>query len=219
MLESGVYRIVNKNTNVEYIGSAVNLRRRKNEHFNDLLKNKHCNSYLQNSYNKHGLEAFSFEVLFYCDIEYLRDLESQVIRAKGLENLYNISEATVGGCQLGEVNGMHKLTSAEVLEIVDLLNTSKLTFKEIGQLYHVADTTIHKIHKGRRWKHLTEGKIKVKDRNYGDFKAKRISDEDVRTIRKEYAKGVTQKELAERYKTSSGYISDIVNNKTRTRLT
>lgn len=60
---SGVYQILNKNNNKIYIGSSINLYRRFISHKNKLRKNIHPNQYLQNSYNKHGEEAFTFEIL------------------------------------------------------------------------------------------------------------------------------------------------------------
>lgn len=60
---SGIYKItctVNKRI---YIGSAVNLRDRKRQHFNELRQNKHYNHYLQRAWNKYGESVFTFEVL------------------------------------------------------------------------------------------------------------------------------------------------------------
>jgi group I intron endonuclease len=52
-----------------YIGSSKNLINRFNRHKNDLKQNKHYNSYLQNSYNKYGIENFEYEILEYCNEE------------------------------------------------------------------------------------------------------------------------------------------------------
>lgn len=46
-----------------YIGSAVNLNKRKYDHFYDLKKNLHRNKYLQSSYNKHGKDNFKFDYI------------------------------------------------------------------------------------------------------------------------------------------------------------
>lgn len=58
-----IYQITNIVNNKFYIGSTKNLRRRKNNHFNLLRKNKHHSRYLQNSWNKYGEENFIFTVL------------------------------------------------------------------------------------------------------------------------------------------------------------
>ncbi|MHA1342378.1 MAG: GIY-YIG nuclease family protein [Promethearchaeota archaeon] len=67
ILNSGIYQILNKINNKIYIGSAVDLKQRKNSHFNTLDKNKHWNKYLQRSYNKYGKENFKFQILLYCN--------------------------------------------------------------------------------------------------------------------------------------------------------
>lgn len=62
-MKSGIYCIKNTVTGKVYIGSAVNLRKRKNEHFSTLAAGTHANRYLQSAYDKYGLAAFEFTVL------------------------------------------------------------------------------------------------------------------------------------------------------------
>jgi len=73
--QSGIYKITNLVNNKIYIGSSTNLDKRKYEHFYDLKLNKHHSKYLQNSYNKHGVDNFKFETLAYCPSEYRIKLE------------------------------------------------------------------------------------------------------------------------------------------------
>lgn len=63
MIKSGVYQIRNLINNKVYVGSAVDINRRKREHYAQLSKGKHCNQKLQNAYNKYGVENFSFEIV------------------------------------------------------------------------------------------------------------------------------------------------------------
>lgn len=61
---SGVYRITNTVTGQIYIGSTANwFRHRFEQHKSDLVRNRHCNKKLQNSFNKYGPETFIFDVL------------------------------------------------------------------------------------------------------------------------------------------------------------
>lgn len=60
---SGIYQIRNLASGKVYIGSAVNLHRRRKDHFVALRAGKHHCSPLQHSWNKHGSDAFVFEVL------------------------------------------------------------------------------------------------------------------------------------------------------------
>lgn len=60
---SGVYKIICTANKRIYIGSALNLLRRRHDHFSELRRNKHSNPHLQNAWNKYGEQAFIFEVL------------------------------------------------------------------------------------------------------------------------------------------------------------
>jgi group I intron endonuclease len=58
-----IYKITNKNDNKFYVGSAQDLQRRWRKHKESLRANRHHNKHLQNDWNKHGEEAFRFEIL------------------------------------------------------------------------------------------------------------------------------------------------------------
>jgi group I intron endonuclease len=60
---SGIYKITCTANKKIYIGSALNLRARKSNHFSALRRNKHGNPYLQRAWNKYGEQCFTFEVL------------------------------------------------------------------------------------------------------------------------------------------------------------
>jgi len=62
MVESGIYIIQNKITNKIYVGSSVNLKSRRKEHFNSLKKNEHHNIHLQRVYNKYK-RIFRFKII------------------------------------------------------------------------------------------------------------------------------------------------------------
>lgn len=61
--ESVIYAIINVIDWKLYIGSAVQARRRKQEHLSKLRNGKHCNIHLQRAFNKYGESAFKFVVL------------------------------------------------------------------------------------------------------------------------------------------------------------
>jgi len=85
---SGIYRIINIVTGDFYIGQAVNFKRRKNAHFNELKRGKHHSSYLQNAYNKYGEENFKFEIVLYCEnFELTRYEQGLVDRLKPVYNM------------------------------------------------------------------------------------------------------------------------------------
>ena len=65
MNKGGIYRIINLLTLRFYIGSTFNLEGREISHFSLLERNEHPNTYLQNSFNEHGIGNFKFEILEY----------------------------------------------------------------------------------------------------------------------------------------------------------
>ena len=71
----GIYKITNTVTGKFYIGSAVNIKIRWANHRSKLGANKHVNRHLQNSWNKHGEDSFTFEVLECCEKERLIERE------------------------------------------------------------------------------------------------------------------------------------------------
>ena len=62
-MKSGIYKIINVVNNKFYVGSAVNLRRRKTRHFSELRLGKHNNKHLQAAWLKHGEKSFVFVVV------------------------------------------------------------------------------------------------------------------------------------------------------------
>ncbi len=60
---SGIYAIYSKIDGSLYIGSALNLRKRRTHHVHLLRNNKHYSIYLQNIYNKYGEENLSFQII------------------------------------------------------------------------------------------------------------------------------------------------------------
>lgn len=59
----GIYKIINVVNNKFYVGSAVDLKRRKTRHFSELRIGKHNNRHLQAAWVKYGEQAFIFVVV------------------------------------------------------------------------------------------------------------------------------------------------------------
>ena len=87
---SGIYMIKCTSNDGIYIGSAVNLDNRKSRHFSMLKKNNHPNPYLQNAFNKYGIENFIFEIL-----EIVDDNSILVEKEQLWINRYSIIKATL----------------------------------------------------------------------------------------------------------------------------
>jgi group I intron endonuclease len=96
-MTSGIYKITNTVNQKVYIGSAVDLKRRKKQHFSGRQTNK----ILKQAIKKYGVENFKFEVLEECNPDHCVAVEQTFIdyykRLLGWENLYNLSP-TAGNC-------------------------------------------------------------------------------------------------------------------------
>jgi hypothetical protein len=72
---TGIYKIVNLINNKIYIGSAVSITQRFYNHKKLLESNKHFNTHLQSSWNKHKCDSFVFLIIELCAEELLQEKE------------------------------------------------------------------------------------------------------------------------------------------------
>jgi group I intron endonuclease len=76
---SGIYSITNTANGHRYIGSAIIIHKRWNEHIRDLCANKHHSIYLQRAWNTYGNDYFIFSIIEQCDNDLLIDREQHYI--------------------------------------------------------------------------------------------------------------------------------------------
>lgn len=91
---SGIYSITCLVNNKMYVGLAIDINARIVAHHALLVKNKHYNSHLQNSWNKHGENNFIFEELEQCEEEHLYSCENWWCNMLDLHNInrgYNLA--------------------------------------------------------------------------------------------------------------------------------
>lgn len=86
MNRSGIYKLTNIVNGKVYVGSAVNLGRRKEHHYACLRNNKHKNERLQHSWNKHGEVSFEFSIL-----EYVEDKNNLIEREQYWMDFYEVA--------------------------------------------------------------------------------------------------------------------------------
>lgn len=152
-LKPGVYQITNLKNGKSYVGSStINVHQRYNDHKSQLKTGIHPNIHLQRSYNKHGLEVFSFQVLEYCT----NVLEREQFYMDALKPEYNIeviagnsagtkrSEETclkISKSKLGNKNrtGMKKTEE----EIEAIRNTLKAGYRS-GRISHPMEGKTHR---------------------------------------------------------------------------
>ena len=71
----GIYAIKNTVNNKLYIGQAVDVYKRWNEHLRALRGEYHCNNHLQRSWNKYNENNFEFNIIEECSETELNDRE------------------------------------------------------------------------------------------------------------------------------------------------
>ena len=155
--QSGIYKITNILNNHCYIGSTVNINKRFSTHKYKLNDNKHHSTYLQNAWNKYGIEAFTFEALLYCNTTDLIFYEQRAIDTYKPE--YNI--CLVAGTPLG------RLCSDETKKKISASKTGKKQTQEIIDRRRYSNT-------GK--KRTEETKLKISISNTG----KKMSEESIK---------------------------------------
>ena len=102
---SGIYAIRNNITGHQYIGSAVNIRRRWNAHRHSLKIGRKVNPRLHNAWHKYGAENFSFVVLLQCTPANLLMYEQSLIDFyKPRYNIREKAESNLGVKHSAETN-------------------------------------------------------------------------------------------------------------------
>lgn len=134
-MKSGIYKIRNTTNNKIYIGSSTNLSVRKGKHFRDLRANRHDNSHLQNSYNKHGKKNFKFEILFTCPVSELMRIEQIFIdRYKPEYNILQKAYTSLGFKHTKETIKKLKIMRKGTRPVpLAYINSAKKTSKKVFQ--------------------------------------------------------------------------------------
>ncbi len=102
-IQTGVYCWRNKVNGKRYVGStSMTFAERKRGHLKGLRKGSHKNALLQNAWNKHGEEAFIFEVLHRCSPEECVAKEQEFIDAfRSAERGFGYNLSPTAGSTLG----------------------------------------------------------------------------------------------------------------------
>lgn len=93
---SRIYEIVNTINGRRYVGSAVNVRIRKNQHFTRLRKGTHHSKYLQRAWDKYGEASFLFRIIVECERKNLLLEEQKEIDRKSEYNMTRAAGSCVG---------------------------------------------------------------------------------------------------------------------------
>jgi group I intron endonuclease len=93
-MTTGIYKITNITNNKCYIGCSINIEERWKKH-----KSERKRPYpIYQSFNKYGIENFTFEIILKCPKEYLEKAEMFCIKSfNSVKEGYNITEGGYGG--------------------------------------------------------------------------------------------------------------------------
>jgi len=168
--KSGVYRITSPFKDC-YVGSALNLRRRWNDHKGALRKGLHGNKRLQRQWNLSEGKGFQFSVLLLCRPEDLLLYEQRAINT--LHPKLNICKVAGNSLGLKRSDETRKLLSITHLGKKDSDETrQKKILKLTGR--PVSEDTRAKIKLQKGWKHTEEAKLKMRGRLRSDEHCRKL---------------------------------------------
>lgn len=230
---SGIYQIRNKDSGKRYIGSAKVFRIRWNSHRAKLVKGTHHSPHLQASWTKNGPNSFEFEILEFCEMVNLIEREQHWIdNAKPEFNVCPTAGSTLGRRHSEKTRAKIRAKkeglklpprTPEYCEAVSKRmkgrqktpeHMAALQAGRIAALY--TPERLAKLSASLKDAYATGKRSRQKSEEHknkiGMFYAK-LSDDQIREIRALRASGVTGRELASRFGSNAGTISEICSRK------
>lgn len=134
MLNSGIYKIINKVDGKFYIGSSKDILKRWDKHLKDLRKHKHHSIKLQEAYDTYGEESFTYEIVeeIQCiDKSHRKKLYEReqfwIDSLNAKENGYNIADS-----KFGDMLTHHPKREQIIEKITNTINSeiSQMTIEE-----------------------------------------------------------------------------------------
>jgi group I intron endonuclease len=141
------------------------------------------------------------------------DAKRGIPRSK--EVMQRVSETKIReGIHKGEKHGMAILNEEKVLKIRALVAEGKISKIDIGRMFNVTPNVIYRVHTGQTWKHVGGKITPAIYKCGGTCNNAKLTKRSVLEIRRKYAKGTPEFQLAKDYKVSHGTIGNVVKRKT-----
>lgn len=139
--KSGIYKIVNLINGKLYVGSAVNLQRRFQQHRWDLKTGRHKGKKLLKAVQKNGIELFAFDLIELCEKDALIEREQYWMDYNNcVKTGYNLAPKASGGWMSG-IKVVQTDLNENIVEIFDSvrdcakalnLSVDSITLRAIG---------------------------------------------------------------------------------------
>lgn len=157
----GVYKITTLHNNEFYIGSAVCYNRRISLHITNLKKNKHHSTYLQNVFNKYGIDDLKFELITSCCKEELMVKEQYYIDT--LNPKYNSKPNAYSNLGFKHPRSFYEKMCIPIISIniIDKSINRYNSIKECSKIETVDDSSISAIINKKRY--TVRNKTYIKD--------------------------------------------------------
>lgn len=182
----GIYAIYNIETGQKYIGSSFNIEARFIAHDSLLSRNKHPNSYLQNTYNKYGKSIFIYEILEECEKDVLLTLEQLYIHYNIVKKDYNLNPiAGKGPHLLGSKHHQAKIDEKTAEEIKIRLSQGESP-NDLAKEYPLKRSSIVQLQIGKNWSHIRPDlneQMKLVSRRGANHPETKLSEKQVREIK------------------------------------
>ncbi len=169
----GIYAIVHKPSQKRYIGSTIDFKSRKTQHFTDLRCGRHFNQYLQNAFSKYGEEQFMFEIIQdgvaearLLDLERSKILEFDSVNHTKGYNLTAETKAPMRGRKMSEADKQKKsefftgskhprskICESAIPQIFKHY-AQGMTQKQIAERIGISQSNVSLILRGKAWDHV-----------------------------------------------------------------
>ena len=167
--QCGVYEIFNMVNGKSYIGQSANIIQRLSKHKSELRHNKHQNLHLQNAWNKHGEHSFLFNIVEYCNVDELDDIETYYI------NIWNLTNNQYG-YNIESGGHLNKVLSQETKQKISKTKQGCVPWNK-NQTNVYAQETLQKMSnakEGQKLSQQTKYKISKANNTTGFYRVRKI---------------------------------------------
>jgi hypothetical protein len=174
-MTAGIYVIRNLVNGFEYVGQSDDIRGRWSDHRKLLNKGTHPNPRLQNSWRKHGKDAFIFEMLeVVSDLARLNDRE--IYWGEAREPIYNLEPLGNFRRNLDRKDYSYATAMRVEIAFMEIQSTGRVvTAPDIAQRTGLANFTVWKVLRDAEY--WTE-ELATEARNEGRSRSVRVSSRD-----------------------------------------